>query len=312
MSIQLEYSSFLFYMKALKQIITRNIQNHAEVVIDLPPTGLIVFTGDNSNGKSVIVKAVRALVLNEIKKPRKRASLVNRKASYGEAIFIRTDDVILTMHVAREAASTWISLEVPGQDKIVRYLSDKSYTELVQTFGLQVAGESGISLNVAEADESLLFYKTPTKTNHEVLQIATVDSRAMTAATNMENTLSETRQFRDACAAQARTIKPALQELHIGDVEALTERRNKLFRYYSILSHIYIPTLPEIKAVPKVRITNVYIPTLPNVKWPKVHNVYLDVPDIIPVASELKSVREGKCPTCGRGFNCDCSNPIHQ
>lgn len=312
MSIQLEYSSFLFYMKALKQIITRNIQNHAEVVIDLPPTGLIVFTGDNSNGKSVIVKAVRALVLNEIKKPRKRASLVNRKASYGEAIFIRTDDVTLTMHVAREAASTWISLEVPGQDKITRYLSDKSYTELVQEFGLQVAGESGISLNVAEADESLLFYKTPTKTNHEVLQIATVDSRAMTAATNMENTLSETRQFRDACAAQARTIKPALQELHIGDVEALTERRNKLFRYYSILSHIYIPTLPEIKAVPKVRITNVYIPTLPTVKWPKVHNVYLNVPDIMPVASELKSVREGKCPTCGRGFNCDCSNPIHQ
>lgn len=303
---------FFVYMKALKQIITRNIQNHAEVVIDLPPTGLIVFTGDNSNGKSVIVKAVRALVLNEIKKPRKRASLVNRKASYGEAIFIRTDDVILTMHVAREAASTWISLEVPGQDKIVRYLSDKSYTELVQTFGLQVAGESGISLNVAEADESLLFYKTPTKTNHEVLQIATVDSRAMTAATNMENTLSETRQFRDACAAQARTIKPALQELHIGDVEALTERRNKLFRYYSILSRIYIPTIPEIKAVPKVRITNVYIPTLPKIKWPKVHNIYLNVPDILPVANELKSVREGKCPTCGRGFNCDCSNPIHQ
>ena len=299
-------------MKALKQIITRNIQNHAEVVIDLPPTGLIVFTGDNSNGKSVIVKAVRALVLNEIKKPRKRASLVNRKASYGEAIFIRTDDVILTMHVAREAASTWISLEVPGQDKITRYLSDKSYTELVQTFGLQVAGESGISLNVAEADESLLFYKTPTKTNHEVLQIATVDSRAMTAATNMENTLAETRQFRDACAAQARTIKPALQELHIGDVEALTERRNKLFRYYSILSRIYIPTIPEIKAVPKVRITNVYIPTLPKIKWPKVHNIYLNVPDILPVANELKSVREGKCPTCGRGFNCDCSNPIHQ
>lgn len=303
---------FFVYMKALKQIITRNIQNHAEVVIDLPPTGLIVFTGDNSNGKSVIVKAVRALVLNEIKKPRKRASLVNRKASYGEAIFIRTDDVILTMHVAREAASTWISLEVPGQDKITRYLSDKSYTELVQTFGLQVAGESGISLNVAEADESLLFYKTPTKTNHEVLQIATVDSRAMTAATNMENTLSETRQFRDACAAQARTIKPALQELHIGDVEALTERRSKLFRYYSILSRIYIPTIPEIKAVPKVRITNVYIPTLPKIKWPKVHNIYLNVPDIIPVARELKSVREGKCPTCGRGFNCDCSNPIHQ
>ena len=271
-----------------------------------------MFTGDNSNGKSVIVKAVRALVLNEIKKPRKRASLVNRKASYGEAIFIRTDDVILTMHVAREAASTWISLEVPGQDKIVRYLSDKSYTELVQTFGLQVAGESGISLNVAEADESLLFYKTPTKTNHEVLQIATVDSRAMTAATNMENTLAETRQFRDACAAQARTIKPALQELHIGDVEALTERRNKLFRYYSILSRIYIPTIPEIKAVPKVRITNVYIPTLPKIKWPKVHNIYLNVPDILPVANELKSVREGKCPTCGRGFNCDCSNPIHQ
>lgn len=295
----------------LKRITTRNIQSHAEVVIDLPATGLIVFTGDNSNGKSVIVKAVRALVLNEIKKPRKRASLVNRKASFGEAIFVRNDDAVLTMHVAREAASTWVSLEIPGNEKVTRYLSDKSYPELVRTFGLQVAGESGISLNVAEADEALLFYKTPTKTNHEVLQIATVDTKAMLAAENMDKTLSEARSFRDQCVAQTRTITPALQELQIGDIEAMTARRDRLMKYYNVLSKVYIPSIPEIKAVPKVNLVTVYFPIIKAVHWPKVHNVYLNIPDIIPVATELQAVKEGKCPTCGRGFNCDCANTFH-
>ena len=40
----------------IKQIIADNLQSLQHEVIDLPPTGLVVFTGQNSNGKSIIVK----------------------------------------------------------------------------------------------------------------------------------------------------------------------------------------------------------------------------------------------------------------
>lgn len=295
----------------IKQIITRNIQNHAEVVLDLPATGLIVLTGDNSNGKSVVVKVTRALVMNELKKPRKRASLVNRKCTFGEAIYTRDDDTVLTVHIAREASGTYLSLAKPGEEPVVRYLADKTYMDLVRTFGLHVAGESGITLNIAEADEALLFYKTPYKTNYEVIQIATSDSKANAAAEQLSNTLQEARNFRDQCAASARAIQPALQDLKIYDVEVLRAKREKMFRYYKILSKLYFPTLPEIHAVPKVRFVAVHTPQLPKIKWPKVRSVSCTIPDILPIARELKAVKEGKCPTCGRGFDCGCTDSIH-
>ena len=49
-------------MSALKTIRTRNIQSHKDVLIELPETGLVVFTGDNSNGKSVITKVLEDLI----------------------------------------------------------------------------------------------------------------------------------------------------------------------------------------------------------------------------------------------------------
>lgn len=95
----------------LKQIISRNIQNHKEVVIDLPPTGFVMFVGDNSNGKSVIIRATRDLLCNNIKKPQVRYDLVNKNASYGEMIYTRDDGAMLILHLAREAATTYVSYQ---------------------------------------------------------------------------------------------------------------------------------------------------------------------------------------------------------
>lgn len=290
----------------LKQIITRNIQNHKEVVVDLPEKGLIVFTGDNSNGKSVIVKVTKAIITGDIKKPKKRASLVNRNATYGEAIYTRSDGAILTLHLTREAATTYLSLELPGQEKIVRYLADKSYMELVRVFGWHYAEDSGITLNIAEADEALLFYKTGYKVNGDILHTATTDTSASKAVVNMQETLKSARSFRDDCVSKVRLLQSTTAELKVYDVEALTEKRDKLMKYYDTLSKVYIPNIPEIIPVPNVKFVSVYIPNIPKIKYPKIVDIKCSIPDILPIVNELKTLRESKCPTCGRGFNCDC------
>ena len=290
----------------LKQIITRNIQNHSEVVIDLPPTGLIVFTGNNSNGKSVIVKVTKELIEGSIKKPKKRASLINRQATFGEVVYVRDDDVTLTLHLTREAATTWVCLEKPGQEKVVRYLADKSYQDLVREFGWHYADDVGITLHIAEADESLLFYKTSNKTNGTVLHSATTDASASKAVVNMQQTLKDARAFRDDCVSKVRLLQSTTAELKIYDVEDLSSKRDTLTKYYTILSKVYIPTIPEIKAVPNVRLANVYEPKLPSIRYPRVVDVSCNIPDILEVARELDDLRNKKCPLCGRGFSCDC------
>ena len=296
----------------LKQIITRNIQNHQEVVIDLPPTGLVVFTGQNSNGKSVIVKTLRTILNGDLRKPRKRAALVNKSSMFGEITFLRSDDVCLTVHIAREANMTYVKYQEPNCEPIVRYLADKSYNELVTRYGWHYDPETGISLNIAEEEDALLFYKTSNRINGSVVQTATCDSTANKVAESFEETIKESRSFREQYANQARTLYSALEELTIEDSEPLITKKEKLEYFKRNLSCVYFPNIPEIKAVPKVHFADIYVPSIPVVKYPRIVSVSCTIPDIIPVAQELKILREHKCPTCGRGFDCDCENTGNQ
>lgn len=290
----------------LKRIITTNLQSHKEVVIDLPEKGFVVFAGENSNGKSVIVKATRDILSNYIKKPMCRADLVNREASYAEITYIRSDDARLTVHITREAANTYFLYKEAGGEEIVRSLSDKNYMELVQLFRWNTSEETGITLNIAEGDDALLFYKTSYKTNGKVLQAANTDAVAEVVLESFEQTIKDARKFRDDAASKARIISSTINDLKIYDVEALSARRDKLIYYYNILSNVYIPTIPDIKGVPDVRYAEFYEPKLPKIKYPTVLNIQLNVPDILPLADELESLRNSKCPLCGRGFDCAC------
>ena len=287
----------------LKQITTRNIQNHREVVIDLPPTGLIIFTGNNSNGKSVIVKVTKALITGSIKKPRKRANLVNRNAQFGEVIYVRDDDTVLRLHLTREAATTYISYQEPNQEPIVRYLADKSYMDLVARFGWHYDTNTDISLNIAEADTSLLFYKTSNKANSSIIETATSDSSANAVIEKFGSTISELRSLRDTYNVQIRQLEGTIHDLQVEDTEPLVQLRDVYDKVYNTLSKFYFPTLPEVKAVPKVQFVNIHFPTLPEVKYPALLNVDCNIPDITPIWEELVTLRNHKCPTCGRGFD---------
>lgn len=290
----------------LKRIVTRNLQNHKEVVVDLPPTGLVCFTGQNSNGKSVIVKATKFWVTGQIAKPRIRASLVNRDSSFGEIEYTRGDDVVLLLHTARQANLTYAKLTVPGEEPIVRYLADKSYKELISKFGWHFDAEDGITLNIAEAEEAMLFYKTSNKINAHLLETATSDSTANKAAEVFEAVLKDARYYRDQFVGQVNMLSSTLHELQVEEVQPLIDLREKLGYLYRNLSAVYFPNIPEIQPVPKVSYIDIYDPMLPAMRYPRIIDISCNIPDIVPVAKELQVLKEHRCPTCGRGFNCDC------
>ena len=303
----------------LKQIITRNIQNHREVIIDFNPTGLTVFTGDNSNGKSVIVKVTKALITGSIRKPRKRNNLVNREAQFGEAIYTRDDDVVLKLHLAREAALTYITYTEPGREPITRYLADKSYSDLVRKFGWHYDENTGVSLNIAEADDSLLFYKTSNRDIASVIETATSDSTANAVIEQFTNTIGQLRSLREQYNMQLRQYESTIAELQVEETEFLKEQREVYFKVYSLLSNMYIPTLPEIRPVPNVKLLNLPFPEIPEIRpvpnvkvmslefpkipiirFPALFEVKVNIPSLDKWWEDMQALQDMRCPTCGR------------
>lgn len=290
----------------IKQIIADNLQSLQHEVIDLPPTGLVVFTGQNSNGKSIIVKTLRIMLSGLLNKPRKRSSLVNRHSSFAELTFIRSDGVELLTHISTAANVTYVKLSRPGEEPIVRYLADKSYMDLIYAFGWHYDSTSGISLNLAEEEEALLFYKTPNKVNFTVTETATTDTTANKISDNLEMTLKTARDTRDKWTRDAQAYMTARAQLTTEDVVPLQEKLQRLEYIYRCLDTIYFPTIPDIKFVPKVHYVDIKYPTIPEVKYPRIIDLCVNIPDITQTIKDLTSLREHKCPTCGRGFDCDC------
>lgn len=292
-------------MLTLRKIILKNIQSHKELVLDLPPTGLICFVGNNSNGKSVTVKVTKAIISGKITNPKLRASLINRKAYAGDVIYERSDGVTLAVHLSREAASTYFVYTKPNEDSIQRYLSDKSWRSFISEFGFHYSDTRDISLNIGEDDDALLFFKTSSRANYEVIEPVLYDQAANTALDAFVQLVNSAKERKTHFTGMIANTNTVINSLHFYDTDKEVKARDKLKYYQNVLSHAYIPELPEIKGVPKVTTLNVYIPVLPTIKYPRILDISCDIPDIIPLAREIASLKDNKCPTCGRRF-CEC------
>ena len=281
--------------------------------MDLPPKGFVIFTGDNSNGKSVIGKTTRALLNGEIAKPRKRGSLVNRDSTFGEIEYLRDDGAKLLVHIQREAAGTYFRYYSPTGEMIERYLADRSYGELLRLFGWHYDEGAEISIQLAEADDELLFYKTPPKKIGMILETTTTDQSAEIVLESMMNLLKEARNYREGYTKQIGALGENLRALTIEDVTALKVKVDKLEYIRRNLGAYHKPVLPEIRPVPKVNFVDLYRPTLPTIRYPRLFEMHkTDIPDILGVANDIQKLSNMTCPTCGRRFADDaCETALH-
>jgi len=289
----------------LKQIHLVNIQVHKDNVFELPEKGVIRFGGANSAGKSAVFKPLLYTLTGQIRKPKDRAGLISWHESYGEATYTRYDGVSLKIHIAIEAAATWVEISSPTHGSIKRYLADKSYAQLPEVFGLHYDQKRGLSLNYASGDGPIMFFTTPHCANGDIVNTALTDGPSDIALARMEETVKQAQEVREKASNAIPLLTETLNAITIFDEEALAEKQRKLIGYYDVLSTIYIPDIPDIQAVPKVDTLDVYIPSvLPVINFPKVYDVKCSIEDIRREAADLQEVLDGKCPTCGRRL-CD-------
>jgi len=327
-------------MRTLKQIITRNLQSHKEVVIDLPKTGLIRFSGSNSNGKSVITKMTSYLVSGQITKPIIRHSMVNKDAVAGEIIYTDWEDNVLTAHIQREASATYVEFKKKGEEPIRRYLSEGSWQQLVYNFGFSYNKNRELSLQIVDDESPMLYLATSPKVNAEIINTAVSDETASNAVEQLQQHLKDINDYKNSFLNSQLVYKQAMTKFITYDKEKLQKEVSELEEYLSILDTIYIPQLPAIPDMERVEFYNVYKPNLPTIpdmtnvifftihkpnipdipdmqkvefytvhrpviripEWPTFYDIHCNLPNCYDLMKELESLRTGVCPTCGRSW----------
>lgn len=291
-------------MSALRTIRTHYIQKHKDVIIELPETGLVVFNGENSNGKSIIRKALEDIISYSIKNPRCRKSLVNRKVSEGYIELTKYDGTALKVVINLEASKTYAVLTRSNGETVTRYLADKTIPDLVQEFGFHYNANRDISLNICDSDNAILFFRTPHVTNGDILDTATTDQSAKRRCEELRERYQEAITLRQTFMDSVRVAQAAKAEITLYDISKETEILNSARLYANILGHVKFPRVMEAKPIPLVSYVNV----------PKIRISTYKVPPIVslpPVTlrsleqdyRDLMTIEKGVCPTCKRPFS---------
>lgn len=291
-------------MAAIKTIHTRGIQSHNDVLIELPETGLVVFSGDNSNGKSVIRKVLEDTIAYNINKAKVRKSLISKDRSEGSLEITKYDGSSLYVNINLEASQTWVRLTRADGETVTRYLADKNIPELIREFGFHYNDTRNISLNICDSDDSILFFRTSHATNGDILISALTDTEAQTRYDVLyeqyQEALATRRQFLENLQV-ARTAKEALV---LYNIEEEQELHDVCARAATLLSKFYWPKLREVPEM--IFLPTINVPTLRlqgYVPLPHIPVTRMNIRDISAASRDLIQIEKGVCPTCRRPFS---------
>lgn len=289
-------------MGALKRVVMSNIQSHINTVLEFPETGIVRFLGDNSNGKSVMVKVLQDVVSNNISRPAARRSIIRRGNSFGELLLESYSGDVLYVHIDLEASQTYAELTRAGQQTVRRYLADKAIPMLVREFGWHYDDKSGVSINIHNDTDGLLFVDTRKQTNFDLLSSMRSDAYAEAALNELTNLSKETKAKRDEMYHAHEVAEATFVALKTWPKEEEARIRDECLYWAEVLENLTIPQLPvfQLTATPTFMQP---IPAVPVMQMPHFH-APMEMP---PSGAEellhsLASLLSGSCPTCGRAF----------
>lgn len=280
-----------------------DIQVIGSASIELPENSIIEFTGDNSNGKSVITKLLTMLLNGDIRNESVRRALIKDGKERG--VFLMTHNkeqlgVVITPHIG--GSIVMYNSDCGNQETmIVRQLNDiKGCEALIHKFGFRCYNNGEVCLQIHPTWGPIPFITTSGQTNYEIVEDITVDKIADEFLKTFKDiTFPSFKNSIKRLKNEKENITTILDNMESYDWRAYEEISQKIKPIYSALSkcdfieieNIPIPNL-NIVPVNKIEINNIPIVT-----------GYDYAPTILTIGKELDDYLEivnGICPTCGK------------
>lgn len=274
----------------IKFIKAVNLQSLKTVTLFFPETGIVRLAGPNSNGKSILRKALTSIIQCRLNVASVRKALIRRTERSAQCAIGLYNGDVLDVHISLEASGTYYELMKVGKPPVRRYLLDKGLDLLVNDFGLHYSEKRGFSLNVCNLREPLFMIGTNGASNLEQLDTIATDYRASQAVNNLSESVKELTVYSEKLAIQKQAAEIALGSLKIYDIEAERDRLHRLTWLADNIENFKVPEPVSVEPVTEVDFLDLLTPpNIPEVEpCTDLKNLLSinvpDVPDVLPDA----------------------------
>jgi hypothetical protein len=282
----------------------QNIQAIGDAHIVIDNNSITEFTGDNSNGKSVISKVIEAITSGDIVHKESRLTLIKDGETQGVVLFTH-DKEQLGFVLRAEAAESIImykaDMTAPESEAIYRPLNDRNtITTLVHQFGFRTYDEGSICLQLAPTFGAIPFVTTSGKVNNDIIADITTDKIADNFLKSFQTITFPV--FKDRIARlqkdhdNIQAILDNMESYNWKDYESIAERMSEVYQAIKSYEYFQLESVP-IPPLSVLPIEHFELRQIPNVDF------YDLCKPIVPIIDELNhyvEIMNGVCPTCGK------------
>lgn len=295
----------------------KNIQSIKHAVYELPETGIVQIKGGNSNGKSILFKAISAVVTLGIMNNAKRKALINKHSDSGD-IFMQHHNKTLYVALYRDRNSCKV-MYADGDNNIIRTFREGGIEKLIEAFGFSCYNKNSVCLQLYETFGPMPFVNTSDDVNGEIVTSVTEDSVAKKFIESYKTyTHPKATEYVKVLNKQIEQLERSKRNIVMYDWKKYEEMQKNISKHYEILKLAKLMQLEKVNVVPKL--LNVDIAELqlekvnivpkkalidikplilskPKVVYKPVE-LHLDKPtDLV---HKMEQLLKGVCPTCGR------------
>lgn len=295
----------------------KNIQCFKHAVYELPETGIVQIKGGNSNGKSVLFKAISEVVTLGMMNNARRKALIYKHSDTGD-IFMQHGSKTLYVSLHRDRNKCKV-LYTDGEINIVRTFREGGIEKLIDAFGFSCYNKNTVCLQLYETFGPMPFVNTSDEVNGEIVASVTEDSVAKKFIESYNNyTHPRAVEYVKVLNKQIDQLERNKRSIIMYDWRKYEEMNKALSKHYELLKNFKLIQLNHVNVVPNllnIDITPVHLDRVNVVprkaivdikpielRKPKVvHNVaniHLEKPTNL--VNEMAQLLKGVCPTCGR------------
>ena len=281
----------------------QNIQAIGSAEINIAENTITVFSGDNSNGKSILSKVIEAVTSGDIKTKDIRRALIKDGTDCGVVSFtMGTKQLAYILREEISQSCVMYSDDITKENShIVRSLNDKTGLEaLNKKFGFRSYANGIICLQLSSTFGPIPFVTTSGAVNSDIVTDITVDRIAQNFLDSFKTiTYPVFRQRIANLKNEKEHVTQMLDVLESYDWKEYESIANEMQSVYNMIATYTITQIEDIKVPPDIKIYELNPIKIKDIHKPVLYEVYPIINNISGI-NELVMLRNGICPTCKR------------
>lgn len=279
------------------RIILRNIQSISQAVYDIEETGITQITGDNSNGKSILIKAVMFVATCAISDAEERNTIINDKCNFGDIVMERNKSK-LHVYITRERENCYYRY-IDDTIDIKRTIVEGGLNKLVEKFGW-VVFDDNICLQVFETFGIMPFVNNRASSDYQIVDTIITDKMANLFVKQYETiTFPLFRKYTSELKAKQDFIQSQLNSITVYDIDMYQDILYKLKKYQQNIQFLMTIEPKRLNISSVVKHVNLSSIEVKRLYIPRVFPVLIEVKNISVSMNEYVTALNGICPTCG-------------